>query len=419
MPRNQEVKMESSIQASGNSDENTPDSTVDVSIVIPCLNESQVLPYYMTLANGLKSLLMDKLGLTCEVVVSDNGSTDSSGDIAASHGARVVFCQERGYGNALRFGIENAYGKYIVMGDADGSYDFKQALPMIEKLENGADVCMGSRFKGGIEKGAMPWKNRYIGNPVLTGILNLFFKSGISDAHCGLRAFTKDAYKKISPSSAGMEFASELVIKASLLKLKMTEIPITLYVDQRDKAPHLRPWRDGWRHLRYLIMLSPLWLFFMPAAVLLISASLLYGVLIQADGEVVRFGSIWIGDHWAVIASGMLSVGQMLLFFGLFVTLYGIKEGYRHCRKRHLLFFKICQLEIMIMFGLALFGLSGGLFLFVLNEWGEGNYQGLSMIRELSLSMAFFVMGVQAIASGFLMSTLSGNESVYKKLKKS
>lgn len=393
--------------------------SVDVSVVIPCLNESKVLPYCMGLANGFKSQLREELGLSCEIVVSDNGSSDGSGDIAASLGARVVFCQERGYGNALRFGIENALGKYIVMGDADGSYDFKQALPMIKKLQEGSDICMGSRFKGGIEKGAMPWKNRYIGNPVLTGILNLFFKSGISDAHCGLRAFTKETYNRISPSSTGMEFASELVIKASLLRLKMTEVPINLFVDKRESAPHLRPWRDGWRHLRYLLLLSPLWLYFLPSLAFMLVGSALMGALLTAgSGEMVPFGGFSIGDHWAIVAGGFLTVGHLTLLLGLAVNLVGIKEGFRVPGKliKHVVRFS--RLEYMLIFAACLIGAAIVVFVGVMHEWSDNEYRELMMLREVVLANTLFIVGFQNAWGGFLLSSVVGNESPRKHLDK-
>ena len=211
------------------------------------------------------AIIQARFGLSGEIVVADNGSTDGSQAIAAAHGARVVAVVDRGYGAALIGGGHAANGKYVVFGDADGSYDFRECVPMVEALIGGADLCMGSRFKGGIAPGAMPWKNRYIGNPVLTGILNLMYRAGISDAHCGLRAVTKDAFGRLRLTGSGMEFASEMVIKAALQRLNIAEVPATLSPDLRDREPHLRPWRDGWRHLRYLLMLSPTWIFTVPA----------------------------------------------------------------------------------------------------------------------------------------------------------
>ena len=247
------------------SDETIEREVVGVSFVLPCLNEAQSLEHCIGVIREALAELDHRLGLTGEIVVADNGSTDGSQALAERLGARVVPVAERGYGAALRGGFEAARGRYLVMGDSDGSYDFREATAMVEALMSGADLCMGSRFKGGIKPGAMPWKNRYIGNPILTGILNLLFGAGISDAHCGLRALTKPCFERLELTGSGMEFASEMVIKAALKGERIVERPATLSPDLRDRAPHLRPWRDGWRHLRYLFMLSPFWLFAAPA----------------------------------------------------------------------------------------------------------------------------------------------------------
>ena len=240
---------------------------IDVTVVMPCLNEIVSLPHCIANARDALERITALYGLTGEIVIADNGSSDGSQELAETLGARVVPVQQKGYGAALIGGCEGAFGRFLLMGDADGSYDFTDGVPMIGRLLEGADICMGSRFKGGIAPGAMPWKNRYIGNPILTGILNLFFRSGVSDAHCGLRAITRDAFRSLRLSGTGMEFASEMVIKASLKKFRIAEVPATLAKDLRDRPPHLRPWRDGWRHLRYLLMLSPTWVFGVPGIV--------------------------------------------------------------------------------------------------------------------------------------------------------
>jgi glycosyltransferase involved in cell wall biosynthesis len=221
-----------------------------VSVVLPCLNEANTVG--RCVQKALASL--ESCGIAGEVVVSDNGSTDGSAALAEAAGARVVYCSQRGYGTAIQYGVQNARGRIVVMADADDSYDLEHLGPFVRPLLAGdCDVVMGNRFRGGIEPGAMPWKNRWIGNPVLTGILRLFFGGTVRDAHCGLRAFTHDAYDRMKPAQAGMEFASELVVQAIRLKLRIKEEPTKLFVDGRNRRPHLRPWRDACRHLTYLI----------------------------------------------------------------------------------------------------------------------------------------------------------------------
>jgi len=271
----------------------------DVSIILPCLNEAGCLPACLANAREALTMMRTTYGLIGEIVVADNGSTDGSPAIAEKLGARCIHVTRRGYGAALVGGSAAAYGRFLVMGDADGSYDFRDAVAMVGKLMQGADLCMGSRFKGGIEPGAMPWKNRYIGNPILTGILNVLFRAGISDAHCGLRAFTRTCFDRLQLSGEGMEFASEMVIKAALLGCTIAEQPATLSRDLRDRPPHLRPWRDGWRHLRYLLMLSPTWLFAAPAVM---AAGLALGILALAGVGALQGSSAYVGNYWIILA---------------------------------------------------------------------------------------------------------------------
>src|SRR5262245_45787309 len=238
---------------------------IEVSVVMPCLNEARTVGVCVAKAKAC----LEQLGVHGEIIVADNGSTDGSQDIARLHGARVVPASRRGYGAALQAGIEQAHGRFIIMGDSDDSYDFTNLSPFIEKLRGGDELVMGNRFRGGIKPGAMPWLHRYVGNPVLTGILNLFFRTPIGDAHCGLRGFRKDAYEKLGLTAPGMEFASEMVVKASLQRQKISEVATTLSPDGRDRPPHLRSFRDGWRHLRFLLLMCPRWLYFIPAALLI------------------------------------------------------------------------------------------------------------------------------------------------------
>ena len=240
-------------------DGDTGDS-VEFTVVMPCLDEAE------TLATCIEKIqrFFAAEGIAGEVVVADNGSTDGSQQIATDLGARVVEVERKGYGSALRGGIEAARGRFIMMGDADDSYDFSKLHDFVRELRAGADLVMGNRFKGGVMPGAMPWLHRWVGNPILTAIGRMFFRSPMHDFHCGLRGFRADAYQKMKLRSTGMEFASEMVIKSTLLGLNMKEVPIVLHPDGRSRAPHLRTWRDGWRHLRFMLLFSPRWLFLIP-----------------------------------------------------------------------------------------------------------------------------------------------------------
>lgn len=385
-------------------------SSPDISLILPCLNESQSLAWTIHRCQILLQELEIKLNLNGEIIVSDNGSTDGSQDIAASLGATVIHCSQKGYGNALKDGIKAARGHYLVMGDADGSYDFVDAFPMIEKLVEGYDLCMGSRLKGEIKEGAMPWKNRYIGNPVLSGMLNLFFHSGLSDAHCGLRAFTREAIKKINPSSNGMEFASEIVIKATLHELKNIEVPITLYPDKRNRKPHLRPWRDGWRHLRYLLMLSPLWLFFLPSLIFALGGiSILGSLIINNHQKMVDLIGFQVGDHWAIISGGMLSISAMLFILGLASMTNGLVNNYKKQTRTHEILLRISRLEVILITGLIISTVGSLIFIYIIYTWSQNNFGELSMIREMVLANTLFIIGMEFLFGGFLIPTIADN----------
>lgn len=291
-----------------------------ITILMPCLNEAETLSKCILKA---QKWILNK-GVNAEIIVSDNGSTDGSQVIAQELGAKVISTIEKGYGAALINGINNSEGDYIIMGDSDDSYDFSKLDLFYEKLMQGYELVMGNRFIGGIEAGAMPWKNRYIGNPLLSNIGKLLFKCKSNDFHCGLRAFSKSAFRKMDLRTTGMEFASEMVIKANLLNLKIAEVPTTLSVDGRTRPPHLRPWRDGWRHLRFMLLFSPQWLFIIPGFVIMLLCLSLYVLLTLME---VKIGSISLGPNTLIYSSIGVALGLLSIIFGLFTAIFGAREG--------------------------------------------------------------------------------------------
>jgi hypothetical protein len=384
----------------------------DVTIVMPCLNEVDSLPHCMGNALDALSRLRTELGLSGEIVIADNGSTDGSQALATELGARVVPIAARGYGAALIGGCTAAHGRHVLMGDCDGSYNFTEGVAMIAKLEDGYDVCMGNRFKGGIEPGAMPWKNRHIGNPGLTGVLNLFFRSGIGDAHCGLRAIRKDAFSRLGLTGSGMEFASEMVIKAALLKLKMTEVPATLSKDLRDRAPHLRPIRDGWRHLRYLCMLSPTWIFGMPAAAA--SAMGLLILSIAALRALGVLGPVPFGESWTVIGGFLCAVGHMGLQMALASHIHGVRAGYRLQKPWLSRFDILLNLESSLVTALGLIVLSTLSMIGIGAWWGAGSFVALPSILPVVLAGVTGTIGLQTLFGGFLLAVIGGNDADFR-----
>jgi hypothetical protein len=293
---------------------------VEVSVVMPCLNEARTVGRCVAKVRAA----LEELGVRGEVVVADNGSADGSPDVARGEGARVIHVVRRGYGSALQAGIAAARGRYVIMGDADDSYDFGRLEPFVQRLRAGDDLVMGNRFKGGIRPGAMPWLHRYVGNPVLTGILNLFFRSPIGDAHCGLRGFRKDAYQRLMLATPGMEFASEMVVKACLRRLKLSEVPVVLHPDGRDRPPHLRSFRDGWRHLRFLLLMCPLWLFRVPSVLLL---GLGTGLLISLSPGPRTVGGVTFDIHTMLLGALCVLLGYQTLWLWVFARLHASQTG--------------------------------------------------------------------------------------------
>lgn len=385
-------------------------SAIEVSIIMPCLNETQSLPHCIANARLALDMIEQQYGLVGEIVIADNGSTDGSQALAESLGARVVDVPRRGYGAALIGGCEGAYGRYLMMGDCDGSYNFTEGVAMIGKLQDGWSVCMGSRFKGGIAPGAMPWKNRWIGNPALTGILNLFFRTGISDAHCGLRAIRKEAFDALRLSGSGMEFASEMVIKAALLKLPMTEVPATLSPDLREREPHLRPWRDGWRHLRYLFMLSPTWAFGVPALAMMGTGFAIFAITLLAMVGVIE-GPVPFGQSWTIVAAFLLTAGHFAALMALASHICGVRGGYRSLRPSLQRVSRALTLEFALIVGGALILAATAAAATIGVWWSTLGFTALPTTTPLLLAGVTGVVGLQTALGGMLIAVIGGNES--------
>ena len=375
---------------------------VEVSVVLPCLNESETVR--SCVAKAMAALTAAHL--TGEVIVADNGSSDGSVEIAESSGARVVHVERRGYGNALRGGIQAARGTYVLMADSDDSYDLAHIPRFVEQLRSGCDLVMGNRFHGGIDKGAMPVLHRYLGNPVLTALGRLFFHSPCRDFHCGLRAFRKDSYERMDIRSTGMEFASEMVVKASLLRMKVSEVPTTLHPDGRSHPPHLRTWHDGWRHLRFLLMYSPRWLFLYPGI-----ASILLGL---AAGFWLLPGPRRMGDtvfdvHTLAYAFGSMLVGFQFVAFAVLTKIFAITEGLLPEDPRLNRLFKYINLELGLMAGgvLVLLGVAGSVF--ALTTWARSSFGPMNsekMLRIVLPSIFALTLGPQVISASFFLSIL-------------
>ena len=375
---------------------------MELTVVMPCLNEAE------TVATCVRKAVrfIDEHGIDGEVVVADNGSTDGSQQLATEAGARVVPITEKGYGNALMGGIIAARGEYVIMGDSDDSYDFTNLMPFIEKLRGGADLVMGNRFQGGIEPGAMPPLHRYLGNPVLSFVGRLFFQSKIGDFHCGLRGFRRDSALKLNLQATGMEFASELVVKATLWKLNITEVPTTLAKDGRNRPPHLRSWRDGWRHLRFLLLFSPRWLFFIPGLVLLL-LGLIIGVA-TATGP-VTIGGVTFDVDTLVAAGAMVIIGFQAVLFWLFTQVYAGSEGFLPEEPGMQKLLGKLSLERGLILG-GIIGLAGlvGL-IFSLTYWQSNRFGTLNYEHALRLmipSATALVLSCQVILGGFFLSIL-------------
>jgi len=372
---------------------------VELSIVMPCLNEAETLARCIEKAR----LGSQRAGVRSEIVVADNGSTDGSPAIAEKLGARVVAVKEKGYGSALRGGIQAAAGKWIIMGDADDSYDFSDINGFVKKFQEGFELVMGCRLPAGggtILPGAMPWKNRRLGNPVLTFIGRFFFKCPAHDFHCGLRGFTKEVFEKLDLQTTGMEFASEMVIKATIRKFKIAEVPITLHKDGRSRPPHLKPWRDGWRHLRFMLLYSPRWLFLMPG-LLLSALGFIFAAALSVND--IKIGGIELNVGTLMMACMAVIVGFQLIAFAFFTKVFAIAEGLLPADPKLTRVFKIFTLERGIATGLVVLLVGTILFLRALWLWQQAHFGLLpSMaenLRRLIPAATLMILGVQGVFS--------------------
>jgi glycosyltransferase involved in cell wall biosynthesis len=377
------------------------DLNVELSIVMPCLNEAETLATCIRKAQSY----LDRSGVRGEIVIGDNGSTDSSQQIAAGLGARVVHVPIRGYGAALYGAITAARGRYCIMGDSDDSYDFENLDGFVQKLREGYDIVMGNRFKGGIKPGAMPWKNRYIGNPILSTIGKILFRAAAGDFHCGIRGFSKSAFQKMDLRTTGMEFASEMVIKAKLMELKMTEVPAILSPDGRSRPPHLLPYRDGWRHLRFMLLFSPNWLFLYPGIVMMLIGLAAGGLLI---GQPIHINRIRLGLDTLVYCSTFVVVGFQAILFSQLSRMYAIQEGLYPKTDRDHTYGRLITLErgLVIGAGILLTGLVAALY--AVWEWKQHAFGMLEtdrIARVVLPSSVAISLGIEIILFSFLLST--------------
>jgi len=383
----------------------------NLSIVMPCLNEAETLETCISKAKGF----LQKSGMRGEIIIADNGSTDGSLELAEKAKVKIVHVAEKGYGSALLGGIEAARGEFVIMGDADDSYDFSDLSRFVEALEAGYDLVMGNRFKGGIKPGAMPLLHRYLGNPVLSWLARLFFKSDIGDFHCGLRGLRRDAILALNLQTTGMEFASEMIVKATLRGLKIKEVPTILYPDGRTRPPHLRTWSDGWRHLRFLLLYSPRWLFFYPGLALTVLGILISAFLLPGPR---RVGNVTLDINTLMYASLLTIVGVQAVLFSLFTTVFGVNAGLLPRDPLTEQFVQRIGLEkgILLSLGMILLGFAssiGALVYWSQNLFGE--IDPTFSMRLVIPGAVLFTLGFQALFASFFLSILNTKLRIRKK----
>jgi glycosyltransferase involved in cell wall biosynthesis len=375
---------------------------IELSIVMPCLNERNTVGLCVRKAMAA----LHEADITGEVIVADNGSTDGSVELARAEGARVIQIKEKGYGSALKGGILASRGEYVLMADSDDSYDFGHAGRFVNQLRAGSDLVMGNRFRGGISEQAMPFLHRYLGNPVLSGIGRLFFGSPCRDFHCGIRGFRRESFLRMDVRSNGMEFASEMVVKATLLQMRVSEVPTTLHPDGRSGPPHLQTWRDGWRHLRFLLMYSPRWLFLYPGILLMLVG--LAGCVLLLPGPRV-FHGIGFDVHTLLYAFAAIVLGFQLISFATFTKVFAVTEGLLPEDPRLKRVFGWVTLETGLVIGGLLICLGIGGTLFAVSDWAKESFGELDPQHTLRIVMpAVFAitLGVEIIFSSFFLSIL-------------
>ena len=373
---------------------------VEVSVVIPCLNEANSLAYCVDKA--VKAF--QAAGLSGEVVVADNGSTDGSIQIAEQHGARVIRVAERGYGAALRAGIAGARGLFIIMGDADDSYDFTDVPRFVEKLHEGNDIVMGNRFRGEIKPGAMPPLHKYFGNPGLTALLNTLFHAHIGDGYCGMRAFSRSLYDRLDLRSSGMEFALEMVIKSAQIGARIAEIPITLWPDKRGRAPHLRSFRDGWRSLRFMLLYAPNWLFLLPGTALVLTGLFLVFWLLPGPRQISPH--VGLDIHTMIFGVIFTLLGAQILSIGAFAKVFSYAERFdrRSVSLRRVL--KRVTLETGLLVGCSLFLMGFAGCAWVTWQWAASDFGELHEVRQVLFWSMWLFLGLQVIFAAFFLSML-------------
>jgi hypothetical protein len=373
---------------------------VDVSVVIPCLNEANSLAICIDKAASA----FRNAGLCGEVVVADNGSNDGSVVIAEQHGARVIHVAERGYGAALRAGIAASRGPYIIMGDADDSYDFTEVPRFVEKLCEGYDVVMGNRFRGGIQPGAMPRLHKYFGNPGLTALLNLLFQVGIGDSYCGMRGFTRALYDRLDVRSSGMEFALEMIIKSAQIGARISEISIVLWPDKRGRAPHLRSFRDGWRSLRFMLLYAPNWLFLLPGASLVFLGLAIVMWLLPGPRAITP--RVTLDLHTMIFGVIFTLLGAQILSIGVFAKVFSYAERFDRGTVSLKRVLRRVTLESGLLLGGALFlaGFAGCAW--ITWQWAASGFGPLHEVRQVLFWSMWLFLGLQVIFASFFLSML-------------